>query len=114
MAKLSLLVIAGITLLVPSIACAQSYPSNPIRLIVPSAPGGAPDISARLIAGEMSRQMGQQVVVDNRPGANAIIGSEMIARAAPDGYTLGFLNQAFVTNPSLFAKLPSRRLRPSR
>ncbi len=84
----------------------QSWPSRPIRLLVPSAAGGTPDINARLLATELSRQMGQQVVVDNRGGASGVIGYEMIARAAPDGYTFGYAAFPFITNPIMFAKLP--------
>lgn len=84
----------------------QSWPNRPVRLLVPSAAGGTPDINARLLATELSRQMGQQVVVDNRGGASGIIGYEMIARAAPDGYTFGYAAFPFITNPILFAKLP--------
>ncbi len=84
----------------------MAYPSKPIRLIVPSAAGGAPDIGARSLASELGKQMGQQVVVDNRPGASAIIGLEMIARAAPDGYTFGYISNAVATNPGLYLKLP--------
>ena len=87
-------------------ADAQTYPARPIRLIVPAAPGGQPDLSSRLIAAELTRQMGQQVVVDNRPGASNIIGFEITARSAPDGYTLGYVNFPLFTNPSLHAKLP--------
>src|SRR6185295_17558094 len=84
----------------------QNYPARPIRLIVPSATGGTPDVSARLIANELSRQMGQQVVVDNRPGASGIIGFESLARAAPDGYTFGATVFNLVTNPGVYSKLP--------
>ena len=84
----------------------MAYPSRPIRLMVPTAPGAGPDINARLIASEIGKQLGQQVVVDNRAGASGIISFETLARAAPDGYTLGYLNQNFLTNPSLFVKLP--------
>jgi len=87
-------------------AAAQSYPTKPIRLIVPSAPGGSPDFHARLIAIELSRQMGQSVVVDNRAGASGIIGLDVIAKAAPDGYTLGYSPFNFITNSIVFAKLP--------
>jgi len=87
-------------------ASAAEYPSKPIRLIVPSAAGGTPDIQARLIASELSKQMGQQVVIDNRGGASGIIGYEMIARAAPDGYTLGYAAFPFITNPIMYVKLP--------
>jgi tripartite-type tricarboxylate transporter receptor subunit TctC len=87
-------------------ATAQPYPNRLLRIIVPSASGGAPDISARNLANELSLQLGQQVVVDNRPGANGIIGYEMIARAAPDGYTLGYITFGFAINPSMYSKLP--------
>ena len=85
---------------------AAEYPTKPIRLIVPSAAGGTPDIQARLIASELTKQMGQQVVVDNRGGASGIIGYEVIAKAAPDGYTLGYAAFPFITNPLMFTKLP--------
>src|SRR4051812_41162833 len=66
------------------------YPARPIRFIVPSAPGGTPDVISRVLAAELSRQMGQQVVVDNRPGANGGIGLHLLAKAVPDGYTFGY------------------------
>jgi tripartite-type tricarboxylate transporter receptor subunit TctC len=89
-----------------STVATAAYPDKPIKLIVPSASGGSPDVMARLVANELSKQMGQQVVIDNRPGASGIIGFEAIAKAVPDGYTFGFQSFPFVTNPSLFAKLP--------
>jgi tripartite-type tricarboxylate transporter receptor subunit TctC len=87
-------------------AAAAQFPARPIRLIVPSAAGGTPDIQARLVASELSKQMGQQVVVDNRGGAGGIIGFETIAKAAPDGYTLGYASFPFITNPIMYLKLP--------
>jgi tripartite-type tricarboxylate transporter receptor subunit TctC len=75
-------------------------------MIVPSAPGGLPDIQGRLMANELTKQLGQQVVVDNRAGASAIIGFELIARSTPDGYTFGYATFPIATNPSMFAKLP--------
>lgn len=90
----------------PSAASAQ-YPERPIRIIVPAAVGGGSDIGTRLIAAEMTRQMGQHVVVENRPGASGIIGTEAIVRAAPDGYTLGQGNfNSINTNRVLLSKLP--------
>ena len=71
-------------------AAAQSYPARPIRFIVPAAAGGTPDINARLVASELVKQMGQPIVVDNRPGASGSIGAEAIARAPADGYTIGY------------------------
>src|SRR3954463_14141701 len=114
MAKLSLPSFAGMILLAPGIifaqsACAdaaQAYPSKAIRLIVPFAAGGSPDITSRLVANELSKQMGQQVVVDNRAGASGIIGIEMIARAPAYGYTFEYVAFPFATNPSVYAKLP--------
>ncbi len=103
---LSAVFCAALTSITVAAADTQAYPSRPIRLIVVSAPGGGPDINARLIATEISKQTGQQVVVDNRPGASGIIGFEGLARAAPDGYTIGQFTFNSVTNPSLFVKLP--------
>jgi Tripartite tricarboxylate transporter family receptor len=90
-------------LLAASTAAAQ-YPSKLIRLIVPSAPGGSPAIYARLIASELGKQMGQQVVVDNRPGGNGIVGLEAITRAPADGYTMGNATFPFILQPSVYAK----------
>jgi len=106
MAKLPTIPAFLLALLASGVTYPQGYPSRPIRLIVPSAPGGQPDIVARLIANELAKQMGQQVVVDNRPGASSIIGFETIAKAPADGYTLGFAGFPIMTNPSLFTKLP--------
>jgi tripartite-type tricarboxylate transporter receptor subunit TctC len=85
---------------------AQSYPSKQIRLIVSTAAGSSPDIASRHLALELSRQIGEQVIVDNRPGASGIIAYEMLSRAAPDGYTLGYIPNSFAANQSLFASLP--------
>ena len=90
-----------------SMVVAQTYPSRPIRFICPYPAGGAGDIFARVIGAKMSEAFGQQVVIDNRPGANAIIGTDMVAKAAPDGHTLIMANSApFVLNPSLYKTLP--------
>lgn len=85
---------------------AQSYPSRPIRFLVGFAPGGFTDVMARAIAGKLTENWSQQVVVDNRPGASTTIATDLAAKAAPDGYTLLMMTDNFVTNPSLFRKLP--------
>jgi tripartite-type tricarboxylate transporter receptor subunit TctC len=86
---------------------ASDYPSRPIRFVMPSTPGGAGDIFARTIGQALAEKFGKQVVVDNRPGANGIVGCELVAHAAPDGHTLLMGNSAwFVINPNLYRKLP--------
>ncbi len=95
------------TALFASTASAQPYPAKSVRLILPFAPGSAVDVLARHYAQKMSEQWKQQVVVDNRTGANGIIGMEVIARAAPDGYAIGMGNVATLAiNPHLYLKLP--------
>jgi tripartite-type tricarboxylate transporter receptor subunit TctC len=83
-----------------------AYPERPIRMIVPSAAGGQPDTNSRLVAAELGKQIGQQVVVDNRPGASSAIGFDAVAKAQPDGYTIGYGGFPLATNPSLLAKVP--------
>ena len=85
---------------------AQAWPVRPVRLIVPFPPGGATDANARAIAREVETVLGQPLVIDNRGGANAIIGSDLVAKAAPDGYTLMHISVAFAINPSTHKKLP--------
>lgn len=87
-------------------ALAQTYPSKAIRFIVPYPPGGGTDIVARLVAAKMTVSMGQPVVVDNKPGASTIIGTDMMAKAAPDGYTFGLITDSHAINPVFFPKLP--------
>jgi tripartite-type tricarboxylate transporter receptor subunit TctC len=89
-----------------STALAQGYPSKPIRVIVPFAPGGGTDILTRIMVPKMNDLLKQQLVVDNRPGAGSQIGAELVAKAPPDGYTILMVDSAFMTNPSLYAKLP--------
>jgi tripartite-type tricarboxylate transporter receptor subunit TctC len=88
-------------------AAAQSWPNKPVRLIVSQASGGAPDIVARLVGDKLSRIWGHQVIVENRPGSGNIVGAQLAARAAADGYTLFFATAAsLVTNPHTFKTLP--------
>ena len=84
----------------------HAWPARPVRLIVPFPPGGATDANARAIAKEVENVLGQPLVIDNRGGANAIIGSDLVAKAAPDGYTLMHISVAFAINPSTHKKLP--------
>ena len=87
-------------------AVAQAYPNRSVRLVVPFPPGGAPDATARAIAKQLEIQMSQNFVIDNRAGANGIIAYDLVAKAAPDGYTLAFATPSFATNPSTYRKLP--------
>ena len=111
------LVVASVTMSVfAGVAGAQppapGYPTRPIRFIVPFPPGGGTDIVARLIGQRLSERLGQQVVIDNRGGANAIIGTELGAKAPPDGYTiLMSLQASLAVNPSLYRNLPYDSLR---
>ncbi len=88
-----------------AVLAADSYPSKPVRLIIPFPPGGSNDIVGRLIAAKLSERLGKQVVVDNRGGAGGVLGSEMAAKAEPDGYTLLIVSAAYAFNPALY-KLP--------
>src|SRR5687767_15039853 len=88
-------------------ASTDTYPDKPIRYIVPSAAGGGADISARLLTNELSQQLKQQFVIDNRPSSGGLIGVELMVRSRPDGYTLGYGNMVYLAiNPSLVPKLP--------
>jgi tripartite-type tricarboxylate transporter receptor subunit TctC len=99
--------LAACWVLMAATATAQPYPSRPIRMIVPfSAGAGVTDIMGRLVAGHLSAAFGQQVVVDNRPGAAGIVGTEATVRAPADGYTLLVINISVAVNPHLYTKLP--------
>jgi tripartite-type tricarboxylate transporter receptor subunit TctC len=83
-------------------ACAQDYPTKPVRMIIPFPPGGSNDVVGRLVANGLSARLGQQVFVDNRSGAGGLIGTEMCANAAPDGYTICLISIAHAVNPALY------------
>ncbi len=84
----------------------QNYPSRPIRIVVPTAPGGGPDVVARILAPRLTEMLGQQIVVENRAGANAMIGGEVVAKSAADGYTWLFGTGQNTINPSVMKKVP--------
>lgn len=87
-------------------AWAQAWPAKPIKLIVPYPPGGFTDVTARLVAQKLQERLGQAVVVDNKPGANSIIGVDALAKSAPDGYTMAVVIAAYAANTTLYPKLP--------
>jgi tripartite-type tricarboxylate transporter receptor subunit TctC len=92
-------------------AAAQDYPTRTIRLVVPRAPGGGSDNIARVLAAPLSARLGQTVVVEHRPDATAILGAELVARAAPDGYTLYLADNSFYQNPSFIPHIPYDTIR---
>ncbi len=108
-------VAAGVAVVYLATAAAMSataaYPDRPIRFIVPSSAGSGPDVIARIFAHRLSTVLGQQIVVDNRAGANSIIGTELVVRAAPDGYTLLITSGSHTINPHVYRKLPYDALR---
>ena len=97
--------VAAVSFLFSGAALAQSYPVKPVRFIVPYAPGGSTDVVMRILAPRISETLGQQAVVENRPGGSSTIGLDIAAKAAPDGYTLGIANITFGANPSLIKKM---------
>ncbi|MGZ8204152.1 MAG: Bug family tripartite tricarboxylate transporter substrate binding protein [Burkholderiales bacterium] len=104
-----------IALVTASPATAQTYPANPVRVVVPFPAGGGNDSMGRLLAQKLTESLGKQFYVENRPGANGMVGSEFVARAAKDGYTLLVNGANFVTSPSLYAKAlydPIRQFEP--
>ena len=90
---------------------AQGYPAKTIRLVVPASPGGGSDVISRILVQRMSESMGRQIVIDNRAGANNIIGTDIVARAPPDGYTLVFVAAPHAVNPSMYQNIPFDTLR---
>src|SRR5258706_4396064 len=87
-------------------ALSQQYPARPVKLVVPFPPGGATDIVGRLVAGKMQEVWRQTVIVENKPGAGTVVGTDAVAKAPPDGYTLGVVVTAHVINPSLRSSMP--------
>jgi len=107
MARCRAAVIAGVGLVLASIACARpaaadDYPTRSIRLIIPFAPGGSNDVVGRIIANQLGQKLGQQVFVDNRPGAGGVLGSDLAAKANPDGYTILIISVAHAVDPWLY------------
>ena len=98
-------------LLAPTLAFAQGYPTKTIRMVVPFAAGGNTDIIARIISPEMGKQFGQQIVIDNRGGGGSVIGTDIVAKSPPDGYTLLMVSAAHVINPAMVKKLPYDSIR---
>ncbi len=98
-------VVAGAVALSAASVWAQAYPNRVVRIVVPFGTGG-PDIVARVVAARLGEQLGQTFIVENRPGANGIIGADAVAKAAPDGYTLLVHSSGFAINPALHKKMP--------
>jgi tripartite-type tricarboxylate transporter receptor subunit TctC len=97
---------ATLLLIVNAVVFAQGYPAKPVRVVVPYAPGGGSDVISRILAQRMSESLGRQFVIDNRAGANGIIGTEMVVQAPADGYTLLYVSSPHAVNPSMYRKLP--------
>lgn len=95
-----------VTALITSYAAAQSYPSRAIRVVIPYPPGGGSDMLIRPIAARVSENIGQPIIMDNRPGGGSVIGTQLAAKSAPDGYTALIVDLAYYANPALLAKLP--------
>ena len=99
--------ICGLALLLSAAgACAQTYPAQPIRILLPYGAGGVADITARVVAQKLSQQLGQQVLIENRPSAGQVVATEAVMKAEPDGYTLLWFNQGHAVSVSLFNSLP--------
>jgi tripartite-type tricarboxylate transporter receptor subunit TctC len=106
MTRIAALVSLCTALLLPSALVAQTYPSKPIRIVLPYVPGGIIDTAGRNIALRLSEGLGQSVVAENRPGAGGMVGADAVARSAPDGYTILLTDPALVSNPTLQADVP--------
>ena len=97
-----LLKAAGLLLALSTAVAAQDYPTKPVRLVIPFPPGGSNDIVGRLVATQLGERLGKQVIVENRGGAGGVVGTEMVSKAAPDGYTLLLISLAHAVNPWLY------------
>jgi tripartite-type tricarboxylate transporter receptor subunit TctC len=106
MTRIAALVSLCTALLVPSALVAQTYPSKPIRIVLPYVPGGIIDTAGRNLALRLTEGLGQSVVAENRPGAGGMVGADAVARSAPDGYTILLTDPALVSNPTLQADVP--------
>jgi tripartite-type tricarboxylate transporter receptor subunit TctC len=104
-AKLVCALLASFAMTSPAALAAEPYPTKPVRMIVPFAPGGTNDIVARMVATHLHQVLGEPVIVDNRPGAEGVIGTDIAVKARPDGYTLAVISAAYVMNPAV-RKLP--------
>jgi len=100
------LLFAGVAALTAAAAAAQTYPVKPVRIVNPFSPGGSLDLVARTLAKSMSAELGQQVIVDNRPGAGGTIGVDLVAKSPLDGYTLLAVQSSITINPSLQKNIP--------
>jgi tripartite-type tricarboxylate transporter receptor subunit TctC len=105
-----MLALAAVTAIAAGESAAQTYPSKPVRLIVPFSPGGAADVPMRIIAQKLSELLGQQVVIENRPGAGSTIGADLAAKSVPDGYTLFTISNTHFVSAALYKKLPYESL----
>ena len=103
--------VAALAFVLLTTGASAAYPDRPVRLIIPSSPGSGPDVVGRVFANRLGIVLGQQIVVDNRAGANSIIGTETVARATPDGYTLLITSGSHTINPHVYRKLPYDTLR---
>lgn len=99
--------LGAIALVLGAMPCtAQEYPNRPIRWVIPNPAGGTPDLNARLVANQVAKQLGYNIVMDNRAGGSGIIGMDVVAKAEPDGYTMLYTTVQFATNPTAFKSLP--------
>ena len=113
----SVLAVSALALAAPAGGQAQTYPAKPIRLVLPYAPGGIIDYVGRTLAQKLTEDIGQPVVAENRPGGGGVLGTDSVARSAPDGYTLVLMDPAIVINPTrrrTFPMTSSRTCRPCR